>query len=57
MVCIKIRLFGGELIAACTSKNFEENRPPIESHAIQPRTSKIGISRSKGLILGLIIDC
>lgn len=50
MVCIKIRLIGGELIAACTSKNVEENRPPIVSHAIQPLTSKIGISRPKGLV-------
>ena len=52
MVCIKIRLLGGELISACTSKNFEENTPPTESHAIQPRTSKIGIPRSNELIPG-----
>lgn len=50
MVCIKIRLFGGELIAACNSKNFEENTATTESHAIQPRTSKIGVSRSNELI-------
>lgn len=52
VVCIRIRVFGGELIAACTSKKFEENTPATESYAIQPRTSKIGIPRSNKLIPG-----
>lgn len=52
MVCIKIRLFWGELIAACTNKNFEENTLPAGSHALQLRTSKIGIPCQNELIPG-----
>lgn len=52
MVCIEIRLFGGELITACTNKNFEENTPSTEC-SLEPKIHKyIGIPRQNELIPG-----